>query len=423
MESINSLKERLKKVSGELSSYKRELRQTKIYLHSILQNSEDLIFVTDVGGYLISFSKGGEKVLGYTSEEVEGMNIMDLAGDPEAFKSLLSSPQKDGNAVRTEMPFRHKDGHSVYCDVFLMDLTNVKGESVGRMGICRDITLWKKLQEDLVQIDRLAEIGQLASGIAHEINNPLAIINEISGWAAMVVSDAKGLTLEDREELEKAMERIQQQTKRCVGLTHQLLGFARDTAPTKTSFDLHQLLRKTINLLNPRLKSLRMKVVLNFADEPLVVQSDPKLLEQIFINLLTNAIHAIGAKAGSDQGRIEIGTSVAAENMEVFFSDNGAGISDKDKNRIFDLFYTTKSPGKGTGLGLPISRNIAHKLGGDISFQSEFGAGTTFTVHIPAHPEPMGDERGPHAATSVGEPPVETLDVPDVVSPARRAQG
>ncbi|MFH1479677.1 MAG: Na+/H+ antiporter subunit E [Pseudomonadota bacterium] len=423
MESVESLKERLKKVTGELSSHKIELHQTKSYLHSILQNSEDLIFVTDVGGYLISFSKGGEKVLGYTWEEVGGMNIMDLVVDPEALERFMSSSKKDINAVRSELPFRHKDGRTVYCDVFLIDLANVKGESVGRMGICRDITMWKNLQEDLVQIDRLAEIGQIASGIAHEINNPLAIINEISGWSAMVVSDAKGLTSEDRTELEKAIERIQQQTRRCAGITHQLLGFARDTLPTRTSLDLHQLLRKAINLLNPRLKSLRTKVVLNFADEPLVVQSDSKMLEQIFINLLTNAIHAMGAKTGSDQGRIELGTSVEGEGVKIVFSDNGTGISDKDKNRIFDLFYTTKSPGKGTGLGLPISRNIARKLGGDIDFHSELGVGTTFTVSIPATQEPEEApkaQRAPVFVESVTEAPIETLDVPEVVSQVRR---
>jgi two-component system NtrC family sensor kinase len=112
------------------------------------------------------------------------------------------------------------------------------------------------------------------------------------------------------------------------------------------------------------------------------IQSDPKLLEQVFINLLSNAIYAIKQK-GTCQGRIEIRTSKSGTNVEIVISDNGTGIPDEDREKIFDLFYTTKPTGKGTGLGMPICQNIVNKLGGDIIFESRVGEGTTFTVRIP----------------------------------------
>ncbi|MBW2118055.1 MAG: PAS domain S-box protein [Deltaproteobacteria bacterium] len=382
MESTDSLQNQLKKVSRELFSNKIQLHQTTVFLQSILQNSNDLIFATDVDGILMSFSKGGEKALGYTWEELAGSFIKDLAADPLELEKLVKVSREEGSAVRLELPFRGKDGQTIHYDVSLINLTNTEGKTVGTVGICRDITLWKKLQEDLIQIDRLAEIGRIASGVAHEINNPLAIISEISGWAGVVVSDAKGLSQEDREELETAARRIGEQTDRCKAITHQLLGFARGSAPAIISFDIHAMIKKTIGFLEPQLKFKPIDIVLNFEDEALPIKSDPKMLEQVFVNLITNAIYAVKEK-GTDQGRIDLKTSRAGPNMEIMISDNGTGIPEEAQKKIFDLFYTTKPSGKGTGLGIPICRNIIKKLGGEISVESQEGRGTTFNISIP----------------------------------------
>ncbi|MCD4717468.1 MAG: PAS domain S-box protein [Desulfobacterales bacterium] len=382
MESTDSPQDQLKRVSQELLSNKIQLHQTTVFLQSILQNSNDLIFATDVDGVLVSFSKGGEKALGYTREELAGSFIRDLADDPLEFDKLTKASREKGSAVRLELPFRGKDGQTIHCDISLTDLTNTEGKTVGRVAICRDITHRKKLQEDLIQIDRLAEIGRIASGVAHEINNPLAIISEISGWAGAVVSDAKGLSEEDREELETAARRIGEQTDRCKAITLQLLSFARGSGPAIASFDIHSLIKKTVSFLEPHLKFKSIDIVLNFEDEALPIKSDPKMLEQVFVNLVSNAIYAVKEK-GTDKGRIELKISRAGPNMEIMISDNGTGIPEGDQKKIFDLFYTTKPLGKGTGLGVPICRNIIKKLGGDISVESQEGTGTTFTVRIP----------------------------------------
>jgi two-component system NtrC family sensor kinase len=382
MESNSALLAELKKVTRELSSHKTELYQTRSYLQCILQNSTDLIFATDAGGVLFSFSTGGEKVLGYTWEEVAGQPLRGFVEDPASFDYMMATCEEEGSAIGLDVRFRHKEGKTVFCNISLLNLTNREGQKVGAVGICQDITQWKKLQEDLIQVDRLAEIGRIAAGVAHEINNPLAVINEVSGWAGEVVGDAKGLSPEDRQELAVAMTKITGQTKRCRTITHKLLDFARDSAPTKSEFDINELLKETISFLHPEVKHTSIKIDLNSTEGPLLVNSDKKLLEQVCVNLITNAIYAV-RETGEDTGHIEITTVETNSDIEISFKDDGVGIPAEEQTKIFGLFYTTKPPGKGTGLGLSICSNIVKKLGGHITLESQVGVGTTFTVRIP----------------------------------------
>jgi len=321
-------------------------------------------------------------VLGYLWEEAVGQPIKDFAADPASFGRLMATCQEEGSASALDVPFAHKEGKTVFCNISLLNLTNREGQRVGAVGICQDITQWKKLQEDLIQIDRLAEMGRIAAGVAHEINNPLAVINEVAGWAGEVVEDASDLSPDDRKELEEAMTTIGGQTKRCRSITHKLLGFARDSAPAKSEFDLGELLKETISFLNPEVKYTPIKIDLNSPETPLLVNSDQKQLEQVFVNFITNAIHAIKEKGG-DTGHIEITIVKTNSDIEITFKDDGVGIPVEEQRKIFALFYTTKPPGKGTGLGLSICQNIVGKLGGDITLESEVGVGTSFAVRIP----------------------------------------
>jgi two-component system, NtrC family, sensor kinase len=382
MESTDPLQCRSNENDQEISIYKQELVQTRRYLQCILQNSSDMVFSADINGILISFSSGGEKALGYSWEDVAGRPVRELTVDPPEFDRLATISQEEGSAVRSEFPFQHRDGHTIYCDVSLISLTNAQGEVVGTVGICRDITQWKNLQEDLIRIDRLAEIGRTASGIAHEINNPLAIIGEISGWIGTVAGDAKSLRQEDREEIERAVRFINEQTRRCRSITHQLLSFVRDSAPARASVDINKLLEETVSFLNPDLKYKAIVVSLDLMEGSLLIDSDKQMLEQVLVNLMSNAIYAVNEK-GEKEGRIGIETVRDESMIEIRISDNGPGISEENQKRMYNLFFTTKPPGKGTGLGLPICQNILKKLGGSLSFQTEAGEGTTFIIRLP----------------------------------------
>jgi PAS domain S-box-containing protein len=374
-----------KKIFQELSSHKIELYQTQAYLHCILQNSQDLIFATDVDGIVLSFSKGGEKVLGLAREEVAGRPVSSLVQDPQSFEAFLAESIKEGNASRLEVPFRRKDGESVYCNVSLISLLNRKDQRVGTVGICRDITMWKKLQEELILVDRLAEIGKIASGIAHEINNPMAVIQEVAGWGKTVVAELHESHSDEEagDDLAKAFDDIVEQTRRCRNITHQLLGFVRDAKPKKVVFDVRDLLKETARFLEPELKRTSVAIRWNLPDDPVNVHSDPKMLQQVLVNLLTNAIDAIREKR-EPTGSVEIAAERGDSIVKITVADDGCGIPEQNRQRIFDLFFTTKPPGKGTGLGMPITQHILAKLGAHIHFTSTKGGGTTFIVGIPS---------------------------------------
>jgi len=361
---------------------KFEIHQAHNFLRSILQHSHDMIFVTDVHGIIVSFNKGGEEALGYTRKELAGRHLRDFVQHPHELQKLLEDSRINSSTVSMDFPFLHKEGHSVYFNLSLIDLKNANGQSIGTIGVCRNITRWKSLQEDLIRVDRLAEMGRIAAAVAHEINNPLAVIGEAAGWGAAVARDADAIKQEDREELEKIFKDISKQTKRCRNRTQQILGFARDSEPAKREFDIHELLKGTVIFLQPEIKFKNIEIVYQFAEGPIILKSDPKMLEQVFVNLLTNAIYAIKEK-GEAEGTIKLITNISEGKAEIKVSDSGTGMSDEVRKKIFDLFYTTKPRGKGTGLGLPISHNIVKKLGGEMICESRMGQGTTFTIWIP----------------------------------------
>ncbi|HDZ23455.1 MAG TPA: PAS domain S-box protein [Desulfobacteraceae bacterium] len=371
-----------RKKHGQKGRTEFDILRAHDFLRSVLQYSHDMIFVTDVHGFLISFNKGGEQALGYTQEEIVGTLLKDLAQDPEELLKLLEDSRKESSAVSMDFSFLHKEGHPVYFNISLIDLKNAEDKSIGTVGICHNITRWKKLEEDLVRVDRLAEMGRIAAGVAHEINNPLAVISEAAGWGAVVAKDAKGLGKEDQQELEKIFADVIEQTKRCRSRTKQVLGFARDSEPTKKEIDIHELLKETVAFLGPELKYKQIEILYQFTEGPLILKSDPKKLEQVFVNLLTNAIYAIKEK-GEGKGEITLHTSASDSDAEIQVSDTGTGMSEEVQAKIFDLFFTTKPTGKGTGLGLPICHNIVKKLGGRMSCKSRLGEGTTFIIQIP----------------------------------------
>ncbi len=386
MESPETLQAKLKKANEALSEKKEALHRARDYLENVLENSRDMVFRADLDDVLVSFSKGGESALGYTREELSGRKMKDLAEHPHDFESLAVQCLEKKETAREEISFQHKTGRIVYCEVILSPLTNTRGEVIGMAGVCRDITAWKKFKEDLIRVDRLAEVGRIASGIVHELNNPVAVIGEISGWVGSVASDAEGLSEEDREEIKTSIRHIGEQTKRCRNITHQLLSFVRESKLATSSLDAHELLKETINLLTPELKFTDVEIVYNFLEGPVFINSDKQLLEQVFVNFISNAVYAVKEKGGK-RGRITLETflddSGDSPMVGIAISDTGVGISRKDQKSIYEYFYSTKPPGKGTGLGLPISRNIIKNLGGSLSLESEPGEGTTFTVRLP----------------------------------------
>jgi two-component system NtrC family sensor kinase len=236
------------------------------------------------------------------------------------------------------------------------------------------------LDASLVQSSKMAALGKLAAGIAHEVNNPLAVIKEKVGWIRDLLSEEDISKSENFTEFDDAVRKIDYHVDRAKKVTHRLLGFARRMEPIREQVDLNKLLSETIDFLTneAHYRSIEMRTELD-PDLPSTV-SDSAQIQQVILNILNNAIDAIGKS-----GVIVIGSKFmeAQRELAISIADNGPGISGEVLPKIFDPFFTTKQYGMGTGLGLSISFSIIEKLGGRILVASEVGRGTTFTIYLP----------------------------------------
>jgi two-component system NtrC family sensor kinase len=229
---------------------------------------------------------------------------------------------------------------------------------------------------------KLSSIGRLAAGVAHEINNPMAIINEKAGLMKDLIEFNPSFP--EKEKFESLADAILQSVNRCRSITHRLLGFARRMEVQIELLDLNEIIKETLSFIEKEAVYRNIEIRLELADNLSRISSDRGQLQQVFLNLLNNAFAAV-----SDGGMVSVTTWEKDIDTEaVSIQDNGCGMSEETLKHIFEPFFTTKK-GTGTGLGLPITYGIIKKLGGDIETQSKEGAGTTMTVYLPKKPKEM----------------------------------
>jgi PAS domain S-box-containing protein len=370
----------------KLHEVDEQLNETQKYLREVLENSRDMIFLTDPQGNILSFNNGAEKVLGYLRDDVLGLPAHNLCAIPGKFDKLFEKTMLDGHATRYEAEFLSKTGQSVICNISLTKIDGPDGLPLEVVCLCRDITTRLRLKNDLIRSERLAAVGQMASGVAHEINNPLAVIDTIAGLVEETLTEQDiDLDADTRAILLKSMSRLHYQVKRCTSITHSLLGFVRNTKTGMVKFDLEALLDECLNVLGIDIRRSRTEIVRMFSTNLPEFTSDPMLLQQVFVNLIKNALDAI-EEVPDRTGVLEITTSVDQDRISVTIQDNGVGIARDAQERIFDLFHTTKPAGKGTGLGLSIVHDILYRLGGNIRLVSEPGLWSRFMVELPLNP-------------------------------------
>ncbi len=245
----------------------------------------------------------------------------------------------------------------------------------------------KLLDEQLIQSHKLASIGELSAGVAHEINNPLAVIGEEAGWLQDLLKRDPLGSFPERAEFESSLKEIGVQTGRCREITHKLLSFARKMESVLKEVDVNKLVDEALGMREREAELMNIAFIRDFLPELPRVLSDPSLLRQVILNLVNNAIDALprGGEIHIQTRRLDAGTApgLEADAVAVAVRDTGIGIPEENLGKIFDPFFTTKDPGKGTGLGLSICHGIVQKLGGSITVESRAGQGTTFCVHIP----------------------------------------
>ncbi len=240
------------------------------------------------------------------------------------------------------------------------------------------------LDERLLQTQKLAAIGELAAGVAHEINNPLAIIRQEAEWTGQVLKTAEFPESPQLAEIRDSLREIVHQVDRAREITAHLLNLARKREPVIQQVDLNRLIRGMAALMEKEAKAKNIRVIQRLQPDLPLIYSDGPLLRQVVLNLLNNARQAVGK-----DGSITIATALdGKDRVCITVADTGIGIPPEHLSRIFDPFFTTKPPGTGTGLGLAISQSIIHNLGGEITVASRVGKGTTFTVTLPVRRKP-----------------------------------
>ncbi|OQX21748.1 MAG: hybrid sensor histidine kinase/response regulator [Desulfobacteraceae bacterium IS3] len=246
----------------------------------------------------------------------------------------------------------------------------------------REAILRDKMEQQMIITERLASLGTLATGVAHEINNPLAIIKESAGWMQLILKKEELAQMPRKADFEKALGKIESGVERARRITHQLLGFVQKNDSVLSEVNLKQLLEESVELVKREAADKDIEIRTDFSPAVKNIWSDPYQLRQVFINLINNAIHAT-----PKQGKITLKLDAAGKDVFIQVKDTGEGIPKENMMRIFEPFFSTKSPGKGTGLGLFVTRGIIDKLGGKIELESQVGQGTVFSITLPQYHE------------------------------------
>lgn len=240
----------------------------------------------------------------------------------------------------------------------------------------------KRMEQQMMITERLAALGTMATGVAHEINNPLAIIRESAGWMRLILGKEEMAAVPRRADLDRALNKIEMGVERAKRITHQLLGFVQKGDTISAEVDLPMLIEESLGMVEREAVHKGIEIVRDIQSLEKPVYSDPYQIRQVLLNLITNAVHATG-----DGGRITVALASLQGGVSIQIRDTGEGIPPAHMRKIFEPFFTTKCPGKGTGLGLFVTRGIVDRLGGSIEAESRPGEGSVFTVTLPRRHE------------------------------------
>jgi PAS domain S-box-containing protein len=391
-ESILPLKNKAGEVTGfrgvshdvtERLQMMEALRRSEERYRTMLDEMEEAYYEVDLQGNFTFFSDALCRQLGYSRDEIMGMSYKTYI-PPENGKKVFEVYNKVYQTGEPHKSFASsqikKDGTRVYTEDSIFAMRDEGGKIIGFRGISRDVTERKRAEEERKQLEqkaqfssRLASVGELASGVAHEINNPLTAV---IGYAHLLLGRA-----DIPADIRRDIEVINEGAQRVAGIIKKLLVFARQARPERTYVDVNEIINTTLELRAYSLQSHNIKVILQLDPDLPMTVADPGQLQQVFLNLIMNAETEVKSIHGG--GKLAIKTERTGDTLRISFKDNGLGIAKENLERIFNPFFTTRKVGQGTGLGLSVCHGIVSEHKGKIWVESQLGKGATFVVELP----------------------------------------
>ncbi len=339
----------------------------------IFEISKDIIMVTRKDGTITDINPSGLEMLGNGKQETppKGRKLATFLKS-EDWQKLIDEIDEHGSIYNAEVDLmRHDDTPRRSLVSASMDRGR-PGQEDSIHYLIKDIEQRRLMEQQIAQADKLASLGQLSAGVAHEINNPMGII---LGYTQLLLRDEA-----PDSEKHSDLKIIEKHVKNCKAIVEDLLSFARSSKTEEKAHKIHEVIDEVLNFVQQHAEVEHLKIIRKYDQQAPAILLDEKKIKQVFINLIMNAEHAIG-----DEGTIEIQTNYnqPSNAIHVRVSDTGHGISRQNLKRIFDPFFTTKPTGEGTGLGLSVSYGIVQNHGGEITVDSHPEKGSTFTVILP----------------------------------------
>lgn len=405
-------------LSDRLETLQRDTRD-------IIENINSALLVVDLAGHITFANRAAEQILGGRDGDLEGRQVADWFGAEGEAASPIEECLLQGTRSRgTETLLQRADGQWIPVGVSCSPRFDRDGRSRGAVAIFQDLSEIKELELHMRQTEKMASVGQLAAGVAHEVNNPMGFIHAnlnqmaeylgdfnryfeatsrlvgaaLEGDAELVRAAAEDVASVSREidfeyvrqDFEKALLESSEGAERIRHIVKDLRDFSRPDLPERVAADLNQALDSTANIVFTMMKHA-VELEKDYGVLP-KIDAYPMQLKQVFMNLLVNAYQAIEARDAREPGVIRLETRREGDEIVVRIADTGIGIDAAHLARIFEPFFTTKPVGTGTGLGLSTSYRIVERHGGRITVESEVGRGTTFEVWLPLHPEPTVED-------------------------------
>lgn len=363
------------------------LREREAQYRGVFEAATDALIIVASGGEVIGANRAAEQLFGRRRDEIDGLPITDLLPLQTSY-AAVSKVVASGDTFQSELKLEH-NAEPVHVEVRGSSYRFRREQHV--LLSVRDITRQKQMQEQLYRADRLASLGTMAAGVAHEINNPLSFI--ISNLE-VILWDLKHETEPDLDDVSDAIKRAKKGAERVERTVRDLTNFSHGGLDDSVEpVDVRRMLDLAVQMVEKTIQHKGGRLIKDYANTPPVLANEARL-NQVFVNLLLNAAQALPERA-HETNLVEISTHVDAQKrVIVCIRDTGSGIPDKIRDRIFDPFFTTKPVDQGTGIGLAICHEIVQAIGGEISLESEVGHGTTFEVALPTQAQfsAMSDE-------------------------------